>query len=158
MTKRNTKNQKTAGVIFPPPFIYLTSIVAGIILNFIWNVKIFNNSKVYTGIILILLAVFIFVNAFKSLGKAKTPIQPYKPTSKIVKTGPYRLTRNPIYLSFALAQLGIALLLNNLWILIGLVPALLIVSYGVILREEKYLENKFGREYVDYKSSVRRWI
>ena len=155
------KIKKTAGVIFPPPFIYLISIVIGNIVNLVWRMKIFSGAmilRIVLGIALISAAFFIFVNAFKALEKAKNPIQPYKPTLRIVKTGPYSFSRNPVYLSFALVQLGIAFFLNNMWILIALIPAILIVHYGVILREEKYLENKFGNGYLNYKNSVRRWV
>ena len=159
--KMKGNSKKTAGVIFPPPFIYLISIIAGIIVNLAWRIKIFPYSgipRIILGIAVILIAISIFINAFKALEKAKTPIQPYKPTLKIVKQGPYSFSRNPVYLSFSLAQIGFALLLNNLWVLIALIPAILAIHYGVILREEKYLENKFGKEYISYKKSVSRWI
>src|SRR3989344_2892279 len=134
MTKRNTKNQKpkTSGVVFPPPFIYLGSIIAGIILNTLWTSRIFDAAylRFIFGIIAILLAVSIFVNSFKTLARAKTPIQPYKPTLKIVKTGPYEYSRNPVYLSFSLFQIGIAFLLNNLWVLIALLPAIMAIHHG----------------------------
>lgn len=160
MEKRKTKTAKTAGVIFPPPLIYLISVVAGALINILWPSRISGglSLRIIFGIIAILLAVFIFVKAFKALEKAKTPIQPYKPTLKIVRAVPYSFSRNPVYLSFSLAQAGISLLLDNLWVLILLIPAILIINYGVILREERYLENKFGKEYANYKKSVRRWI
>ena len=152
---------KTAGVIFPPPFIYLFSIIAGVIANKLWRIRIFPNAAalaVASGTILILIAISIFVGSLKILKRAKTPIRPDKPTLKIVKTGPYKFSRNPVYVSFAFTQIGIAILLNNLWILIGLIPAIFLIHYGVISREEKYLEEKFGKEYIKYKNSVRRWI
>src|SRR3989344_213405 len=159
MAKNKTK--KTAGMIFPPPFIYLISIIIGILANLAWKMKIFPDSMIprsIAGTAIIAVGVFIFVNSFRALEKAKTPIQPYKPTIRIVKTGPYSFSRNPVYLSFALVQLGIAFLLNNPWVLASLIPAVAIVYTGVILREEKYLESKFGKEYSDYKKSVRRWV
>ncbi len=162
MPRNKTKNRKkTAGAIFPPPFIYLISIAAGIIVNFTWRMKIFPGvamPRVILGIVIISIAISIFINALKTLERAGTPIRPDKPSLKIVKAGPYRYSRNPVYLAFSWAQIGIALLLNNAWILIALIPALLTVYYGVILREEKYLEEKFGKEYLRYKKSVRRWI
>jgi len=81
-----------------------------------------------------------------------------RPTTTIVRTGPYRFSRNPIYLAFSVLQVGIALWVGSLWLLITLVPALGLMSFLVIPREEHYLEARFPSEYIPYKSSVRRWI
>jgi protein-S-isoprenylcysteine O-methyltransferase Ste14 len=76
----------------------------------------------------------------------------------IVRTGPYRFSRNPIYLAFSLFQLGIAIWINSLWLLATLVGAVALIHSIVIRREEQYLEQRFGAEYLDYKASVRRWL
>ncbi len=81
-----------------------------------------------------------------------------QPTTAIVKIGPYHSSRNPIYLAFSLFQIGIALGVNDAWILITLLPAIALMSFVVIPREESYLEARFGLEYVAYKASVRRWF
>jgi protein-S-isoprenylcysteine O-methyltransferase Ste14 len=81
-----------------------------------------------------------------------------KPTTSIVSTGPYRFTRNPIYLSMTLLAVGIAVLANTIWILVMLAPVLFVMQFLVIAREESYLTRKFGEEYLRYKSKVRRWI
>jgi protein-S-isoprenylcysteine O-methyltransferase Ste14 len=81
-----------------------------------------------------------------------------KPTTVIVRTGPYRLSRNPIYLAFSLFQLGIAIWANSLWLVATLVGAVALIHYLVIPREEQHLERRFGTEYLDYKRSVRRWL
>jgi protein-S-isoprenylcysteine O-methyltransferase Ste14 len=80
------------------------------------------------------------------------------PTRQVVTDGPYRWSRNPDSLSVTLSYIGLALLLDNVWMLVYLAPVLVLVHYGVILREERYLERKFGEEYCDYKSRVRRWL
>jgi protein-S-isoprenylcysteine O-methyltransferase Ste14 len=76
----------------------------------------------------------------------------------IVRTGPYRFSRNPIYLAFSLLQLGIAIWVNSVWLLATLVGAVALIHSIVIQREEHYLERKFGAGYLDYKASVRRWL
>jgi protein-S-isoprenylcysteine O-methyltransferase Ste14 len=85
-------------------------------------------------------------------------VEPWKPTTAIVTTGPYRFTRNPAYLGMALVYVGIALLAEALWVLVPLPFVLAIIDRAVIAREERYLQRKFGHEYLDYKATVRRWI
>jgi protein-S-isoprenylcysteine O-methyltransferase Ste14 len=96
--------------------------------------------------------------AFRTMLHAGEQPDPAVPTKSIVRQGPFGRTRNPIYVSFALFDLGVALLLNNLWILLALVPLMLYVDRGIVRREERSLEQQFGDEYLDYKQSVRRWI
>jgi len=81
-----------------------------------------------------------------------------QPTTTIVGHGPYALTRNPIYLGMFLGQIGLSIGFNSLWILAMLVPFYLVIRYGVVAREGAYLERKFGRVYLDYKSRTRRWL
>ena len=96
-----------------------------------------------------------FNSAFARKG---TAVEPWKPTTAIVTTGPYRLTRNPAYVGMALVYAGVALMSDALWVLAPLPIVIAIVDRGVIAREERYLERKFGPEYVDYKTRVRRWV
>ena len=90
--------------------------------------------------------------------RAGTPLRPSLPVSKLVTNGPFRFTRNPLYLSMTVLYTGITLQVDDLWPLLTLLPALAIVHWKIILREEKYLEAKFGDEYRAYKARVRRWI
>jgi protein-S-isoprenylcysteine O-methyltransferase Ste14 len=110
------------------------------------------------GVSVILVAVVLFALCIREFQAAGTPVQPGRPTTVIIKTGPYRFSRNPVYLSLTLFQIGIGIWVNSVWILGMVVPTLVLMSYGVIAREERYLERKFGREYLQYKSSVRRWL
>jgi protein-S-isoprenylcysteine O-methyltransferase Ste14 len=91
-------------------------------------------------------------------GRAGTPTNPYKPSSGIVTEGPFRYTRNPAYLSMTTIYAGIAALARASWAFLLLPVALGVIRRGVIEREERYLERKFGEEYLRYKASVRRWI
>ena len=90
--------------------------------------------------------------------KAGTQFDVHKPTTAIVENGPYRFTRNPIYLGMFLSQAGIAIGFDDLWVLATLVPFYFVIRHGVVAREEAYLERKFGAVYLGYKSRVRRWL
>ncbi len=94
----------------------------------------------------------------RAMRQADTPASPYKPVSRIATEGPFRYPRNPGYLSMAMIYAGIASLANALWAILLLPVALLVIQRGVIEREERYLERKFGEEYLRYKARVRRWI
>ena len=93
-----------------------------------------------------------------AMRRAGTPTNPYKPVSHVATQGPFRYTRNPGYLAMATIYMGIASLANALWAVLLLPVALIVVQRGVIEREERYLERKFGEEYLRYKAQVSRWI
>jgi len=104
-----------------------------------------------------LAAVALFVYAVRTFKTAGTPVPGNLPTTTIVRTGPYRFSRNPIYLAFSLFQLAIAVWVNSPWLVLTLVAAVAVMSLVVIPREERYLEARFA-EYSSYKASVRRWL
>jgi protein-S-isoprenylcysteine O-methyltransferase Ste14 len=112
----------------------------------------------WLGIALLVLGVCLFGWFVSALTRAGTPVAPYSQTTAIVTTGPYRLSRNPGYLSMTLIYVGIALVADAPWTLVTLVPAVLVVHFGVIAREESYLERLFGDEYLRYKQRTRRWL
>ena len=90
--------------------------------------------------------------------RAGTNIRPDQPTLALASDGPFRFTRNPLYIAVTGLYLGIALLVNALWPLVLLIPVLAVLRWGVVGREERYLEAKFGEPYRAYKARVRRWI
>jgi protein-S-isoprenylcysteine O-methyltransferase Ste14 len=96
--------------------------------------------------------------ALATMRGAGTPPEPWKPTQRIVTRGPFRYTRNPIYVAFTGISLGVAALANAFWPVLLLPAALLAIQRGVIEREERYLERLFGDEYLRYKAHVRRWL
>jgi protein-S-isoprenylcysteine O-methyltransferase Ste14 len=106
----------------------------------------------------VLAAVALFLAAVRTFRTAGSPVPGNRPTTTIVRTGPYRYSRNPIYLSFSLLQLGVACWGNSLWLLVTLVPAVALMSCVVIPREEHYLETRFPADYLPYKAAVRRWL
>ncbi|MBI5405665.1 isoprenylcysteine carboxylmethyltransferase family protein [Candidatus Kaiserbacteria bacterium] len=156
---KTTLTSDSPQVIAPPPFIYLGGLAAGIALHWLKPLPFLPKSLTLPlGVAIIAVSVVLVVLAFRAFIRAKTNIDVRKPTTSVVSTGPYRLTRNPIYLSMTFLVLGIAVWANSLWILVTLVPVLLIMQFGVIVREESYLTKKFGDEYLRYKSKVRRWV
>lgn len=149
----------TAGVIAPPPLVYLAFLGAGFGLHR-WHALNILPFPIPSGFgwTLIGAALCFFAWSRRTMTKRGTPLNPYKPSTTVVPDGPYRFTRNPIYLCMTAVYLGVVLLLNALWPLLLLPVALAVVHFGVILREERYLEAKFGDAYREYKARVRRWI
>jgi protein-S-isoprenylcysteine O-methyltransferase Ste14 len=110
------------------------------------------------GAFLVVVAIALALYSAAKFRAAGTPVPARKPTIVIVRTGPYRFSRNPIYVAFSLLQLGTAIWANSLWLLATLVGAVALIHFIVIRKEEHYLEQRFGAEYLDYKASVRRWL
>lgn len=149
----------TAGVIAPPPLLYLGTLASGLLLGRKFPIPFQPRSISKTlGWPLILGGLLLGFMGDRAMHRARTNINPYKPTTTIVTEGPYRFTRNPLYLSLTLMYGGIAARANSLWATLLLPILLLVMKRGVIEREERYLERKFGAEYLSYKSQVRRWI
>lgn len=142
-----------------PPLIYLGSILLGLLLHAAWPLPLARSAVIAPiGVAAVLLAVGLFVAAARAFRAAGTPLPGNRPTTRIVRTGPYRFSRNPVYLAFSVLQLGIALWAGSLWLLVTLVLALAVMSLLVIPREERYLEARFRGDYAPYKASVRRWL
>ncbi len=142
-----------------PPFVYLGAILLGLLLHFLWPAALVPPlASVPLGIGTVLIAVALLVYAARTFKAAGTPVPGNLPTTTIVRTGPYRWSRNPIYLAFSLFQVGIAFWVNSPWLLVTLVPAIAVMSLVVIPREERYLEQRFPSDYLAYKATVRRWL
>ena len=151
--------QDKAGVIAPPPLIYLGPLVFGLLLNRRFPIT-FLPCRVARSLGWTLLSGgVLLIGWFEwAMRRAGTSANPYKPVSHMVTEGPFRYTRNPAYLSMTMIYTGIVGLANALWAIVLLPIALLVIQRGVIEREERYLERKFGEEYLRYKARVRRWI
>jgi protein-S-isoprenylcysteine O-methyltransferase Ste14 len=152
----------SAGVRIFPPGVYLGGLVIGYALNWLWPVpilpggadpvvRIVGGALALAGIALMLLA----LAAFRQAGTSPNPTVS---TSALAFEGPYRFTRNPMYLGLALLSAGIAGIGNALWPFVALVPVMAIIQTQVVTREERYLETKFGETYLAYRSRVRRWL
>ncbi len=146
-------------VIALPPLFLAAALVLGLILNFAWPAKFLAREfSAPLGVFVILSALAIAGLAVREMIGAGTPLDVRKAPSRIVTSGIFRRSRNPIYLGMILLYAGMAILLNSLWLLV-LVPVLaVILQKGVIEREEAYLERNFGEEYRRYKAHVRRWV
>ena len=147
------------GVAAPPPVIYIVPLLAGLFFNWVFPIGFLPGPlPLVLGLPVTAAGIIVFGWAVWTMTRAGTSPDPDQPTKKIVVEGPFRFTRNPIYVSFTMIYLGIAMSVNALWSVLFLPVALLIVRHGVIAREERYLERKFGPEYLQYKARVRRWI
>ncbi|MFV1859273.1 MAG: isoprenylcysteine carboxylmethyltransferase family protein [Anaerolineales bacterium] len=152
-----TKNARAA---VPPPLVFLGALVIGVGLNLVWPIPILTEARIgdVLGLLATLGSAAIAFWAFRTMLRAGEQPDPGVPTKVIVREGPFARTRNPLYLSFGIFDLGVALLLNNLWIAIALAVVIVYIDVRIVRREERYLEQQFGDEYLEYKRSVRRWL
>jgi protein-S-isoprenylcysteine O-methyltransferase Ste14 len=151
----------TAKVIAPPPVLFLGTLVLGrLIDHFAWRmpVSIPDTPRFILGGVLVAVGVLLLFSAVASFARAGTGVRHAAGSSALVTSGPHAFTRNPMYLAMALAYAGIALLTDSLITLILLAPLLLVIQFGVIAREERFMEAKFGDAYRAYRKRVRPWI
>ena len=146
-------------VIVLPPLLYVAALAAGLLLNWAVPEPILSAGERYwIGGALAAIGVLIAASARSLMQRAGTNVNPMLPTTAIVTTGPFRFSRNPLYIALNLMYVGLALLTNAGWVLALIVPVLLVMHYGVIRREERYLEAKFGDAYRSYRAHVRRYL
>jgi protein-S-isoprenylcysteine O-methyltransferase Ste14 len=142
-----------------PARVYLLAVLAGLILQRIWPIRLPGGLVAsVVGLILIAVGIVTFVLTARAFASAGTPVPGNQPATAVVRRGPMRISRNPIYLSFSVIQIGIALVVHGGWVLIMLVPPLALMHFVVVPREERFMEAEFGEEYASYRASVRRWI
>ncbi len=153
------RRKDTSGPIVRPPIAYACSLLSSLVLDRIWPLALSSSGvQESAGALLVAGSVALFARSAREFRKFGTPLPSSRPSTTVVRTGPYRFSRNPIYLSFTLLQVGIALWAGNGWLLVLLIPTLALISGGVIDREEQYLTEKFGEDYLRYRRSVRRWL
>jgi protein-S-isoprenylcysteine O-methyltransferase Ste14 len=153
------KDKKGAAVKFPPPLIFVLGMIIGYAIHFRFPVSLGESEYInILGLFLLTLAIVILCYSLFLFFKAKTHIEPWKPTTSIISTGLFAYSRNPIYAAFCITTIGLGLVFNNMWMLISFIPSAVFVYHIAIKKEEKYLENKFGDEYSKYKQKVRRWL
>jgi protein-S-isoprenylcysteine O-methyltransferase Ste14 len=158
----NGDRHDSPGVKILPPFVFLGGLIAGYIVWWFWPVPIMPGSwslAIRTaGGVAIVLGFWVMLSAVAMFSRIGEDPNPMEPTKALTFEGPYRFTRNPMYLGMALILGGLAMLGNALWPLVALVPVIWIIRTQVIDKEERYLEAKFGSEYVAFRSRVRRWL
>ena len=156
-----TKNKEAIDVAFIPPFAYLVPLVIGLALHFwVLPLRLFPNALVgrVVGWPFFVISIFLSIWAMKTIRSEGEHADVRKPTNKLVTSKPFSFSRNPMYLSLNLLYLGVGFLANTLWPIIFYPFALAAIHYGVIFREERYLERLFGEEYLKYQAKVRRWF
>jgi protein-S-isoprenylcysteine O-methyltransferase Ste14 len=157
--RRFLNRPDTAGIIAPPPLIYLSGWVVGWLINRAYPLSFLPDNLTWTfGGLLTVCGVLYAGFAFRAMRRAHTHVDPYKPTTAIVVDGSYRFSRNPLYLALTFFYIGLAVIVDILWPILLLPLVLLAIHHGVIAREERYLEQKFGEAYLQYKAKVRRWF
>jgi protein-S-isoprenylcysteine O-methyltransferase Ste14 len=164
-TEQQSTDNGTAGVIARPPFLFLAALVLGFAADHLLRLPfpvartgwVHWISAINAGV-LILMGIAVFAASIRNFSRAATPVQGTRPTQALVTTGIHGWSRNPIYLGMFLAYVGIGLVVRSPWILLFSVPLAITIHYGVVAREEAYLELRFGDAYRDYKARVGRWL
>jgi protein-S-isoprenylcysteine O-methyltransferase Ste14 len=155
-----TASGDSSNVVVRPPIAWAIAAVAGLVLDRVsplpWLPADWPNA--WFGAAIFTLGLALLMSAALTFRKAGTEVQTSQPTTVIVAHGPYRFSRNPIYLGMFIGLAGLAVGFDTGWILVALIPFYFVLRYGVVAREEAYLERKFGRVYLDYKDRVRRWV
>ena len=147
------------GVAFHPPFLVIGLLIAGWTMSEAIPVPLLPEvARRPLGYALAAASFGLFSWAVTVLLRAGTNVPTHLPSLALVRHGPYRFTRNPIYLSMAIGYAALAVLLNSAWFLFVDVLFVGLISAGVIVREERYLTRKFGAEYEAYRRDVRRWL
>ena len=146
-------------VVALPPLLYLAAFLVVLLLRWIRPWPILPPHLVpWVGIGLLLVGLAIGIPGRLALRSAGTSVKPTQPTTAIVMRGPYRFTRNPLYVGLTCFFVGLTLAFDTGWGFVVLVPLLVVMHFGVVRREESYLERKFGEEYRQYRGRVRRYL
>ena len=152
-------NDNPGVIAFPPLILLVSAGISTLVHFFLVRLPIMSyRASLVCGIVLIILAPTLALSAVVTMKKAGTNVNPAEPALTIVRGGPYRFTRNPMYLALCLLQVALGFFLDDWIALLFVVPLALIMHYGVILREESYLTKKFGEPYLELKRDVRRWL
>lgn len=150
-----------ASIPIQPPLIFFACLGMGILLEYLFPFHFISGAwplRIIIGCFLFLVSGFMAVSAFIALIKNKTPFNTANPTEKIVCEGSFRFSRNPMYLALLLLSGGAAIVTGSVWLVLALLILFILLKRFAIIPEEKYLADKFGKEYLDYKASVRRWL
>jgi protein-S-isoprenylcysteine O-methyltransferase Ste14 len=149
----------TAGIRVAPPLYYIAAFLVGVVFELIFPTN-WPSTGVRIAAALIAGVVWFALDGAATVlfRQAGTSMIPMNPTTALVTSGPYRVTRNPMYVGMAFLYVALAFAFGVMWALAFLPAVIVILDRFVIAREEPYLERKFGHAYRDYKSRVRRWI
>jgi protein-S-isoprenylcysteine O-methyltransferase Ste14 len=147
------------GVPIAPPLLFVLPILASLAFEWFVPTSFVHGAVRWTlGALFFGAGIALNIGGFIAQKRAGTDPIPFNPSTRIVAHGLDRFTRNPMYIGFALGTLGLAILVDSAWMLLAVPIGLVLIDRIVIAREERYLERKFGDEYLNYKRRVRRWI
>ena len=160
MSEEGVYEEDRPKVWFHPPALLFTAIVAG------YAVRLFAGGWLPIpqalgeglGVLLICASMFIMIGAVRLFGETGEELQPASPSHQLIQQGPFARSRNPIYLAFMLFGVGLGFATLNLWMIVTTLIVGLFINFLIIKPEERYLEDRFGNEYLEYKKRVRRWI
>jgi protein-S-isoprenylcysteine O-methyltransferase Ste14 len=149
----------TAGIRVPPPVYYVAAFLVGVVLELIFPTS-WPPFGVRLAVALLAGGAWLVLDGAAMLffRRAGTSMVPMNPTTALVTSGPYRFTRNPMYVGMAFLYVALAFAFGVIWALVFLPAVIVVIDRFVIAREEPYLERKFGQAYRDYKTRVRRWL
>jgi protein-S-isoprenylcysteine O-methyltransferase Ste14 len=155
-----TADDRGPGVLVFPPVLFALTLVTGCVLQWLFPLPFWQAtwSRRILGALLFLAALSFARWGERTMQRAGTNVRPDRPSTAIVEDGPFHYTRNPLYLAVITMFVGLAQMANSAWFLILLVPMVVILHYGVVRREERYLEAKFGEPYRAYRARVRRYL
>jgi protein-S-isoprenylcysteine O-methyltransferase Ste14 len=154
-----SERQDSAGVTFPPPFVYLAGLLAGLVFERFMPLHLPLGPARWPVAVILLLGCFALLAAALPLFRsAQTPVSPREPVTSLMTSGIYGHMRNPLYVALSLFYLGVSAIAQSGWMLLLFVPVILIIRFAVIGAEERYLERRFGEQYLNYKQRVRRWF
>jgi protein-S-isoprenylcysteine O-methyltransferase Ste14 len=151
---------ETAQVLIRPPLAWALAVVAGLVLDWLAPLPFLPEDwpAGLLGAVVFVLALALAIWAIDTMTRAGTNVPTNRPTTAIVESGPYRFTRNPIYLGMFGGLIGLGIAFDNPWLLLLMALFALVIRYGVVAREEAYLERMFGDAYRGYRRRVRRWL
>jgi protein-S-isoprenylcysteine O-methyltransferase Ste14 len=156
-----TDTQDRPSIILPPPLTFVAFLCAGFLLDYFFPIKLFRLSwmpRIICSGILFVISGYLALGSIGVLLRTKTPFDPSKPTVKIVHQGPFRASRNPMYLALVFLLAAVAFFTGSLWLCLAVPALLMVLDISAVRPEENYLEYNFGGRYLAYKAKVRRWL
>jgi protein-S-isoprenylcysteine O-methyltransferase Ste14 len=160
MTTPSSSTEQGARVRFPPPLVFLVALLAGVAVSYVRGapVPLDRTIRVVVGALFVVFGVALILGARRHFLRTGQHPAPWRPSPELIFEGPYRFTRNPMYVGMTAITLGLGLELGNLWILAAAPLALVAVHFIAVLPEERYLSEKFGAPYTEYLTRVRRYL
>jgi protein-S-isoprenylcysteine O-methyltransferase Ste14 len=151
-----------ADVAIKPPFLFLGALALGCLLSLVIQIgprlASPNGNALAVGLSFVALGFALAAFSARAFHRAGTEIVPGRPANALVTTGPYKITRNPIYIGMTLVYFGLAIVMTSVWVLLLLIPVLMVLQQGVVMPEEAYLKRRFGAAYRKYQAHVPRWL